>query len=86
MVGSKAPLWISWCGVRLVGPSQGHGHGPTFGSHLLALRVQLRGSSLFVISGHAPHEADDVNAKDMVASFQCCYVQEFKVGSSHHSG
>ena len=40
--------------------------------HLLALRVQLRGSSLFVISGHAPHEADDVNAKDMVASFQCC--------------
>ena len=31
---------------------------------MLALRVQLRGCSLLVISGHAPHEGDDAQTKD----------------------
>lgn len=31
---------------------------------MLALRMQLRGCSLLVISGHAPHEGDDAQTKD----------------------
>ena len=31
---------------------------------MLALRAQLRGCSLLVISGHAPHEGDDAQTKD----------------------